>query len=87
MPVSTSGRPESRSAFCTEWATWSVTPGSGRTVTRPVFLYDSDRLILPAYGTYTGGLDCRAPAVAPLMRAEACAVLTGKTAVAVPMPR
>ena len=59
----------------------------GRTVTRPVFLYDSDRLILPAYGTYTGGLDCRAPALAPLMRAEACAVLTGKTAVAVPMPR
>ena len=59
----------------------------GRTVTRPVFLYDSDRLIMPAYGTYTGGLDTRAPAFAPLMRAEACAVLTGKTAVAVPMPR
>lgn len=59
----------------------------GRTVTRPVFLYDSDRLIMPAYGTYTGGLDCRSPALAPLMRAEACAVLTGKTAVAVPMPR
>ena len=59
----------------------------GRTVTRPAFLYDSDRLILPAYGTYTGGLDCRSPALAPLMRAEACAVLTGKTAVAVPMPR
>lgn len=59
----------------------------GRTVTRPVFLYDSDRLIMPAYGTYTGGLDCRSAVFAPLMRPEACAVLTGKTAVAVPMPR
>ena len=59
----------------------------GRTVTRPVFLYDSDRLIMPAYGTYTGGLDSRSPVFAPLMRPEACAVLTGKTAVAVPMPR
>lgn len=59
----------------------------GRTVTRPVFLYDCDRLIMPAYGTYTGGLDCRSPALAPLMRPEACAVLTGKTALAVPMPR
>ncbi|NEK23274.1 ligase-associated DNA damage response endonuclease PdeM [Sulfitobacter sp. JBTF-M27] len=59
----------------------------GRTVTRPVFLYDSDRLIMPAYGTYTGGLDCQSAVFAPLMRPEACAVLTGKTAVAVPMPR
>jgi DNA ligase-associated metallophosphoesterase len=59
----------------------------GRTVTRPVFLYDSDRLIMPAYGTYTGGLDCRSAVFAPLMRPEACAVLTGKAAVAVPMPR
>ncbi|MEW9919276.1 ligase-associated DNA damage response endonuclease PdeM [Marimonas sp. MJW-29] len=62
-------------------------PLRGRTLTRPVFLYDSDRLILPAYGTYTGGLDCRSPALAPLMQPGACAVLTGKTAVAVPMPR
>lgn len=59
----------------------------GRVVTRPVFLYDHDRLIMPAYGTYTGGLDCRSAAIAPLMGADARAVLTGKTAVAVPMPR
>jgi DNA ligase-associated metallophosphoesterase len=59
----------------------------GRTVTRPAFVYDSDRLIMPAYGTYTGGLDTRAAAFAPLMRADARAVLTGKTAIAVPMPR
>ena len=29
-------------------------PGAGRA--RPCFVYDQDRLILPAYGTYTGGL-------------------------------
>lgn len=59
----------------------------GRTITRPAFLYDAARLILPAYGTYTGGLSSRAAAFAPLMRPDACAVLTGKTALAVPMPR
>ncbi|MEP5730596.1 MAG: ligase-associated DNA damage response endonuclease PdeM [Sulfitobacter sp.] len=62
-------------------------PLRGRTITRPAFLYDQDRLIMPAYGTYTGGLDCRAPVFGPLMRPNACAVLTGKSAVAVPMPR
>ena len=62
-------------------------PLRGRTLSRPAFLYDCHRLILPAYGTYTGGLDCRSPALAPLMQPGACAVLTGKTAVAVPMPR
>ena len=30
-------------------------PARGRSISRPAFLYDSDRLILPAYGTYTGG--------------------------------
>lgn len=59
----------------------------GRTISRAAFIYDSERLILPAYGTYTGGLDTRSDVFAPLLRPEACAVLTGKTAVAVPMPR
>ncbi|NNE51008.1 MAG: ligase-associated DNA damage response endonuclease PdeM [Sulfitobacter sp.] len=58
-----------------------------RRITRPAFLIDSDRLILPAYGTYTGGLDSRSPVLAQLMRPEAKAVLTGKSPVVVPMPR
>lgn len=62
-------------------------PLRGRTISRPAFIYDSDRLILPAYGTYTGGLDTRSDVIGALMRREACAVLTGKVAVAVPMPR
>lgn len=59
----------------------------GRTLSRACFLYDSDRVIMPAYGTYTGGLTTQAPVLQGLMRREACAVLTGKTAQVIPMPR
>ena len=59
----------------------------GRVVTRPAFLIDGDRVILPAYGTYTGGLRCHDPALSKLMRPEAIAVLTGTVPRAAPMPR
>ncbi len=59
----------------------------GRPVTRPAFLIDTDRVILPAYGTYTGGLRSHDPALTHLMRAEAVAVLTGPSPCAAPMPR
>jgi DNA ligase-associated metallophosphoesterase len=59
----------------------------GRAISRPAFLIDSDRVILPAYGTYTGGLRSHDQVLARLMRPEALAVLTGRSAVAVPMPR
>jgi len=51
----------------------------------PCFLIDKDRVILPAYGTYTGGLWCDAPALRALMAPDALAVLTGKTCLARPM--
>lgn len=59
----------------------------GRSITRPAFLIDSDRVILPAYGTYTGGLRSETPVLDQLMRTEAIAVLTGPTPTAIPMPR
>ncbi|MGR3468640.1 MAG: ligase-associated DNA damage response endonuclease PdeM [Shimia sp.] len=59
----------------------------GRSVSRPCFLYDGDRVILPAYGTYTGGLRSHDAALTRIMRAEATAVLTGPMAHAVPMAR
>ena len=59
----------------------------GRSISRPAFLIDTDRVILPAYGTYTGGLRSHNPALTRLMRAEAVAVLTGSAARAIPMPR
>jgi DNA ligase-associated metallophosphoesterase len=53
--------------------------------TSPCFLVsDPDRLILPAYGRYTGGLSCEAPALAALMGRGALAILTGQRALAVP---
>lgn len=59
----------------------------GRTLSRPCFLLDRDRLILPAYGTYTGGLRSHDPVLSGLMRADALAILTGSKAMAIPMPR
>lgn len=56
-------------------------------VRRACFLIDASRVILPAFGAYTGGLDCTDPALDRLMGPEAIAVLTGPRAVPVPMPR
>ena len=54
---------------------------------RPCFLYDARRLILPAYGHYTGGLPCEDVALQALMAQGAIAVLTGQKAIPAPMPR
>jgi metallophosphoesterase superfamily enzyme len=59
----------------------------GRSLSRPAFLIDSNRVILPAYGTYTGGLWSDDATFAGLMRREAIALLTGPMLHAVPMPR
>lgn len=54
---------------------------------RPCFLIDAQRAILPAYGTYTGGLASDDPALTALMQPRAISVLTGTRAIAIPMPR
>lgn len=59
--------------------------GRGRTVRRPAFLHDTRRLILPAFGTYTGGLNVRDAAFAPLMGQAARATLTGPTMSCLPV--
>lgn len=59
----------------------------GASVSRPAFLFDCARLIMPAYGTYTGGLRSHDPALCTLMRPDALAILTGPRPLAVPMPR
>ncbi|HLP31440.1 MAG TPA: ligase-associated DNA damage response endonuclease PdeM [Geothrix sp.] len=55
--------------------------------TKPCFLADANRLILPAYGVYTGGLRSHAPALTTLMARDALAILTGRKAIPMPMPR
>ncbi|MCO4842617.1 MAG: ligase-associated DNA damage response endonuclease PdeM [Yoonia sp.] len=54
---------------------------------RPCFLYDHDRLIMPAFGTYTGGLSSLAEPLTNLFPNGAIAVMTGKTAIPVPVTR
>ncbi len=58
-----------------------------RSTSRPCFLLDHSRLILPAFGTYTGGLRSSDPALTSLMERDALAILTGAQALVVPMPR
>ncbi|WP_119838671.1 ligase-associated DNA damage response endonuclease PdeM [Pseudooceanicola algae] len=54
---------------------------------RPCFLADGARIILPAFGTYTGGLRSRDPALTSLMQPGALAILTGPRPRPIPMPR
>ncbi|MEY4696624.1 MAG: hypothetical protein RIT14_1052 [Pseudomonadota bacterium] len=54
-------------------------------VSRPCFLRDARRLILPAYGCYTGGLRMDDPALTGLMQPDALAILTGTRVLAMPM--
>lgn len=59
----------------------------GGRITRPCFLADQKRIVMPAFGTYTGGLAATAQPLQQLMSRRAVAVLTGERAVALPMPR
>lgn len=59
----------------------------GRGLSRPCFLHDEKRLILPAYGTYTGGLRTDNSPLDRIMSPDARAILTGTPMVTVPMPR
>ena len=58
-----------------------------RRASRPCFIADAARLILPAYGCYTGGLDWMTPALRELFAPGAIAYLTGPRVLAVPVPR
>ena len=58
---------------------------AGRVVSRPAFLCDARRVVMPAFGAYTGGLRSTDPVLAALMGAGALAVLTGREALPVPL--
>lgn len=53
--------------------------------TAPCFLIDAARVIMPAYGAYTGGLWSDHPDLVALMQPRALAVLTGHRCLARPM--
>lgn len=54
---------------------------------RRCFLLDGTRVILPAFGTYTGGLSSDSLAFSGLMEGGAIAILTGRKALPVPIPK
>lgn len=54
---------------------------------RACFLYDDERLMMPAYGTYTGGLHATDPAIRDLFGSNPIAVLTGRKTIALPVTR
>jgi DNA ligase-associated metallophosphoesterase len=53
----------------------------------PCFLADSRRIIMPAFGTYTGGMRSEDKSLRELMSPDATAIVTGRVARAFPMPR
>ncbi|KIC41272.1 metallophosphoesterase [Ruegeria sp. ANG-R] len=59
----------------------------GCSITRPAFLLDQARLILPAYGAYTGGLRSSEITLTNIMAPDAMAILTGAKPQLIPMPR
>ena len=59
----------------------------GRLISRPCFLIDAGRLILPAYGAYTGGLRTDSRTLSDLMDSGAHAILCGPKPARIPMPR
>ena len=56
----------------------------GLPVGRACFLADQHRLILPAFGTYTGGLDVSDRAFEPLFGPDAVALVTGRRVTTLP---
>ncbi len=56
----------------------AAVPARGGSVSRPCFVADARRLMLPAFGAYTGGLDVRDPAIARLFPRGARVFLLGK---------
>lgn len=59
--------------------------GVGTGTARPAFLIDTDRIIMPAFGAYTGGLRTSSPVLRNLMAPDALAILTGRKAIPVPL--
>jgi DNA ligase-associated metallophosphoesterase len=53
-------------------------PARGGTVSRPCFVAGAQRIMMPAFGTYTGGLDVSDPAIASLFPGGGRVFLLGK---------
>ncbi|MEL6478603.1 MAG: ligase-associated DNA damage response endonuclease PdeM [Pseudomonadota bacterium] len=59
----------------------------GRTISRKCFAMSGTRLILPAFGAYTGGLDVRDRALRDLIGPDATTLVLDREVVALPLAR
>ncbi len=57
----------------------------GRRIARKCFFVSNSRIIMPAFGAFTGGLDVFDPTFAPLFDHESSVILTGTRAVRLPL--
>jgi DNA ligase-associated metallophosphoesterase len=57
----------------------ALVPARGCSVSRPCFVTDGRRLMLPAFGAYTGGLDVRSPAIGAAFPRGGRVFLLGQT--------
>ena len=57
----------------------SIRGPNGRPLTRSCFIHDAQRLILPAFGTFTGGLNVAHPSITALFSHNSVAQGTGLT--------
>lgn len=57
----------------------------GRSMSKPCFVIDEDRIIMPAFGTYTGGLFSDHDAIQSLIGPNAKAVMIGDRTLQVPL--
>lgn len=79
--------PDARAEISAHYHPKALLAARGQRISRPCFLIDTTRVILPAFGAYTGGLGCTDPVFTQLMGPTARAVLTGLQALPIPMPR
>jgi len=56
----------------------ATTPARGGSITRACFVTDAQRVVLPAFGSYAGGLDVRNPAITRLFPRGGRIFLLGK---------
>ncbi|HEX4172125.1 MAG TPA: ligase-associated DNA damage response endonuclease PdeM [Acetobacteraceae bacterium] len=56
----------------------AVVPARGTSVSRPCFVTDARRVVMPAFGAYTGGMDVREPAISRLFPRGGRVFLLGK---------
>ncbi len=64
--------------ICGHYHPKATVPARGGSVSRPCFVADAHRLMMPAFGAYTGGLDVRDPAITRLFPRGGRVFLLGK---------